>query len=931
MKISEHTASSEKQCGIRGEDIHKWIDGFFDYESLSHFLKAEQKHQYDPYGHRQFRHCTEALEEAYQEFEHKYSHKQIKAVFECHLKDDYDGYLPSRDDFINGTFKEKYHEEEKIDEKDSILSSDELNQYFKGKRYSKFKNPNRKLSSVFRLKIVMPTIVAIILFVTSVFAVIVPIFRSNIIDSKKEMIKELTAASISIIQEKIDLAESGDLSEDEAKKQALGEIQGMRYGENYKDYFWITDMTPRMLMHPYRTELTGKDLSDYKDRENKSGKKLFVEFVGLVEDKGEGYLQYLWQWKDDSSRIAPKLSYVKGIPEWGWIIGTGIYINDVTDEINALTWNLLMIFSLISAVLIALLTYVIMQSFKIDSGLSKAESGLREAKNRYRALVEASSEGHILVMDGISIYSNHRFKKLFGMEENEIIRRKVFELLPDDLPWNQQAIEELSKIADGEITETEFEAQIRSIDDRIVDVIFSTSKIFFSEKKGCIISVRPIARKKVNFLLESYGSSKFHPGSLFMSKKVGEICSPVGREVINEISNTYIPQRTPVYEALALLKHHGVDTLFVTNEFDEVVGQLGYYDISMMYAGLPTGILYNIKHSDSMGSIVKSLERMPELVLEFTRQGASSEVIRDTIGKVYEAAIRKFIKISLMEVEFPDVKFAFLSLGSTARHEMTLFSDQDNALIFEDVDEKDLQKVRMQFLNLSDKVCSKMQRAGYPYCPGGIMAVNPKWCLSLSEWKSQFQKWITTANPESLLGIHVFFDIDPVYGKKSLMKDLNEHINKLLNERPDFFVHYARNCLTYKEPISYFGTLRAETKGGVKSINLKECLMPIVNFARIYALRYQITEPSTKARLEQLCGFGVLKEKSFHELVYMFNHLWHLRFYNQMVAHEGLMSVNDELNIEHLTEIEKNNLKNILSEISKFQSKINYDFLGGSA
>jgi CBS domain-containing protein len=382
---------------------------------------------------------------------------------------------------------------------------------------------------------------------------------------------------------------------------------------------------------------------------------------------------------------------------------------------------------------------------------------------------------------------------------------------------------------------------------------------------------------------------------------------------------------------LAILKDTKKNTLYVKNEMNEIIGKLGYDDIALMYSELPTGIMYTIKNSSSFAKIVTALERMPELVLEFTRQGASSEVIRETIAKVYETAVNKIINISLEEMDLPNIEYSFLSLGSTSRHEMTLFSDQDNAIIFEDVDDKDLQKVRIQFLNLAEKVCNKMQKSGYPYCPGGVMAVNPKWCLSLKEWKIQFQKWISNPQPESILNIHVFFDRNPVNGSNKLTEELNIYIQQLLKEHTDFFIHYARNCLSYREPISYFGTIKAETKEGVKSINLKECIMPIVNFARIYSLKYDITESGTKDRLKKLFNLGIIQESAYLELIYLFNHLWNLRFFNQMLAHEGLRSVNDELRMEHLTDVEKSNLKNILSEIRKYQAKINYDFLGGTA
>ena len=119
------------------------------------------------------------------------------------------------------------------------------------------------------------------------------------------------------------------MDRDTAQAEAAAEISELRYGDNHKDYFWITDMTPVMVMHPYRPTLAGTDLRHYTDTEDKSGKRLFVEFVEWVRENGDGYLEYEWQWKDDPARSALKLSYVCGIPEWDWIIGTGVYIHDV--------------------------------------------------------------------------------------------------------------------------------------------------------------------------------------------------------------------------------------------------------------------------------------------------------------------------------------------------------------------------------------------------------------------------------------------------------------------------------------------------------------------------------------------------------------------------------------------------------------------------
>ena len=137
MKISEHADHTEKLFNIRAEDIHKWIDGYFDRESFDQFLQFGKNQGYNPYDHRMFRHCREALPEALQEFSHTYTEEQIRQVFECHIKDDYDNYIPNREDFTNGRFSEKYHETGESSE--PILTTGELTKYFKGLHYDRIK------------------------------------------------------------------------------------------------------------------------------------------------------------------------------------------------------------------------------------------------------------------------------------------------------------------------------------------------------------------------------------------------------------------------------------------------------------------------------------------------------------------------------------------------------------------------------------------------------------------------------------------------------------------------------------------------------------------------------------------------------------------------------------------------------------------------
>lgn len=852
MKISSHADRTEKLDGVRALDIHKWIDGFFDAESFGHFLQSGGNSSFNPYSHRKYRHCAEALDDCYKAFEGKYTREQIKAVFERHIRDDYDGIIPLQEDFERGEFAEKYHESNAPDEPEKILSEKELAEYFKGKNYPANKKSNRKLSPGFYWRIVWPTAIAAILFASSAFTIIVPIFRSNMMKQKKEMLKELTSTATSVVEFYIRQEQNGIMSRDDAQRQAATEVAELRYGIDRKDYFWITDMHPRMVMHPYRPELVGTDLTNHADRMDKSGKKLFVEFVGLVKQDNEGYLEYQWQWMDDPTRSEPKISYVRGVPEWEWVIGTGVYIHDVEAEIASLSRNLLIADGVIAVLLFGLMGNLVFQSRKIELNRKHAEIGLREAKDRYRALVEGSNEGYLLEMEGETIYSNHTLCRLTGYDERELSNIKPWDLLDPDSELNDFARDHLKKIYHHTASSAEFEARIITKHGETLDLMVSTSRIFFPEKNGHVISFGQISR--------------------------GE----------HDTLKAFYHMETPA-------------------------------DIEFTQ---------QIEQSQTASQVIQILKKLPETVRAMSDRGVNPRILRQTVGGAYDAAIRQFVIQSLEDSKKDLPPFAFLSLGSNARHEMTMFSDQDNALVFSDVAHDQLTKSRLKFLVLADDICAKLKQAGYPYCPGGIMAANPKWCLSLTEWKKLFSKWILNATPESILEVNVFFDVRCAYGDESLVHQMRDHVKSLTHENQPFFLHYAHNCLSYKAPLNLLGRIRTEKRGDHKTINVKECIRPLETLARIYAVKHSITSPGTLERLVALRDQGVIQEPSYQEMIYVFDYLWKIRFFNQIQAHAELRVNGDELDIEKLTEIERENLQSILSRIPVFQTELSYDFLG---
>ncbi len=122
-----------------------------------------------------------------------------------------------------------------------------------------------------------------------------------------------------------------NLSLREKQTKAINLIKKLRYGPDGKDYFWINDLHPRMIMHPYKSELNGTDISDSKDP---NGKRIFVEFVKVCQEKKEGFVDYYWP-KYGAEKPVPKLSFVQLFAPWNWVIGTGLYVDDIDAMVAA--------------------------------------------------------------------------------------------------------------------------------------------------------------------------------------------------------------------------------------------------------------------------------------------------------------------------------------------------------------------------------------------------------------------------------------------------------------------------------------------------------------------------------------------------------------------------------------------------------------------
>ncbi len=232
-----------------------------------------------------------------------------------------------------------------------------------------------------------PSLATVALFVIAVFVVVVPALEQSILDRKMELIRGLANAALGTLGELHAMEAAGLLSREQAQSTGMRSIRAMRYGPEMKDYLWISDDRGQILMHPYREDLEGGDISNMTDQRGRAPPRAGVE---AGRPPGGGFIEYDWQWKDDAGRVASKIGYVRGFEPWGWIVGTGVYVEDVAADVGRVLGRLLGSSLAILGLVLLLSLFIIHHGLQSERRRQRAELLLRESNQWLAAVIESS-------------------------------------------------------------------------------------------------------------------------------------------------------------------------------------------------------------------------------------------------------------------------------------------------------------------------------------------------------------------------------------------------------------------------------------------------------------------------------------------------------------------------------------------------------------
>ena len=706
------------------------------------------------------------------------------------------------------------------------------------------------------VNMIFPAVLAMFLFVIALFGVLKPYFEASLMERKRESVRDVTKAALGVLQEAAYEVESNQMSLEKAQELAKKRIEAMRFGRSGDEYFWLQDLTPRILMHPYRPDLVNQDVSEFKDARNVN---IFVEFVNVALEKEDGFVSYVWQWHEDQTRQEAKESYVRLFEEWNWIIGSGIYDKEVKEDIAKLEVYFLVVSLLIDLIIILLMFFLVGKGMKSDRAKRKAERLLNESFDRYRSLSEAATEGVLILTKSRCSYANAVMYELLGCREPQLQLLEVDDVFPD-IPENEMWRAHLLQ-QDATLPKSEIHGIVKRADGRLIP---------------CELSLK------------------------------GKSAGMDGDTIV--------------------LVNHSIDGAATAKKTLEWKGLL------LPPTSLATDITEAISRATQVEELVLISGQMKEMVQSLLVQAVSATEVSHLLSNIADVTTQRLIDMAIGELGPPPADFVFIGLGSHGREAVTLYSDQDNAIVYRQSNQWSDAETQAYFLALAEIVCNGLERAGYRKCSGLKMANQQKWCQPLPVWRKYIEIWVQCEHPEDIMEFIVFFDFRAVAGSDDIAKELRNHMTQVLAGTPPFMVQLAKDALLFTPPIRLFGNILIDGgKYHPGQLDVKAPNLSIVSFTRLYALKMGVQETNTIARLDAITRGGMLLDSTRRDIATAFEALLRIRLWNQVLSMQNDDDLSNWVNPSLLGHLDEVMLMESFKEIELLQKRILQDFFGGNS
>ncbi|HET9577194.1 MAG TPA: putative nucleotidyltransferase substrate binding domain-containing protein [Usitatibacter sp.] len=387
-----------------------------------------------------------------------------------------------------------------------------------------------------------------------------------------------------------------------------------------------------------------------------------------------------------------------------------------------------------------------------------------------------------------------------------------------------------------------------------------------------------------------------------------------------------LPHDAFAYEAALVMSERGIHHLVVMNG-ERVAGLISEKDLFAMQRRGLRQVGSAIRDAATVDTVVALAGDVREMTRDLFAQGVNAQHLVQILATLNERLSRRIIQLELADSGVGVHEFCWIAMGSEGRQERTLASDQDNGILFAD-SAGDADRMRERLLPVARRINTSLARAGFTECRGKIMAGNPQWCMSETEWRRAFAGWISAGDPRAVLNGMIFFDFRGLYGNVALADSLRAWLAAEASGNERFLRQLAQDALTNRPPL---GIVRDFAVGDDKdhpgTIDLKiNGAILFVDPARVYALAYGLNQTNTVERLRAAAERGLLAHKDCEAWIAAFNYLQHFRLRHQHAQIARGETPDNHLNPDRLNELDRRLLKETLRSARNLQQRLALDY-----
>lgn len=315
-----------------------------------------------------------------------------------------------------------------------------------------------------------------------------------------------------------------------------------------------------------------------------------------------------------------------------------------------------------------------------------------------------------------------------------------------------------------------------------------------------------------------------------------------------------------------------------------------------------------------------------QLAATLHHEEAGPALVTRVLSGLNDAIVARMLALLALRFRLPPARWCWLGLGSEGRLEQTLTTDQDNGLLFSASDDGEARQLRELFLPFARAANQALAECGFPLCDGEVMAGNPRWCLSLTEWQESFSAWVRTPEPEALLNAAIFFDFRPLSGDAELAAELRRALSKLTRGNEIFLRMMTVNALAAAPPLGRLRDFVTAAEGN-GSIDLKKFGSRIfVDAARILALGVGSAETGTAPRLRGVAAEGAITVADAAAAVHAFHALQGIRLAVQAAGRRDGQAAGNQIDPERLNEFDRRVLLEALRQARALQQRLKTRF-----